>query len=112
LPGYTAGAGGTDDGHPRDEKEGYSRPLVQESTDNLHNPLNPFSDRNETGAGGNQGYLPPAGPPPGLERYGNDRNKDEGFDPIAIEAAMRASETETKGPGNNTGGAGPSSSAR
>ncbi|PVG01667.1 hypothetical protein CPB86DRAFT_781472 [Serendipita vermifera] len=107
LPGYTAGAGGSDDGHPRDEKEGYgySRPLVQESTDNLNAPYNPFSDRHEARPG-DQGYLPPAGPPPGLER-----DKDEGFDPAAIEAAMKASQAETKGPGN-TGGAGPSTSAR
>ncbi|KAG8834851.1 hypothetical protein FRC17_006783 [Serendipita sp. 399] len=85
APGYEAfGAG--------DEKAGYTG---GGETNNRSN-ANPFSDPTP-------GYVPPAGPPPGLgghERLGGGAaaaDRDEGFDPKMLEAVMKASEVETRG---------------
>jgi hypothetical protein len=89
-----------------DEKHGYSASLAGGSKDGH---TNPFVDPAQQ-----QAYLPPPGaPPPGLESYeqnlNHDRSKDEGFDTATLEAAIKKSEIETKGPGgNDEGGAGPS----
>lgn len=90
-PGYTSGGYEHFDG---DEKAGYTG----------SGALNPFADTSSHGHGS------PPRVPPGLESH--DRTKDEGFDSSALEAAMRASESDTKGTGKDASGAGPSSSAR
>jgi hypothetical protein len=90
-PGYTSGGY---EGFPDDEKAGYTG----------GGGLNPFTDK--------------AAPPSSHgheEPLNHDRDVaggDEGFDPVVLEAAMRASEVETKGSGHkDDSGAGPSSSA-
>jgi len=96
-PGYTSGGF---EHFPDDEKAGYSG----------GGGVNPFTDN---------AVVPPHAPP-GIEPLNHDRNvgnnnnsgKDEGFDPAALEAAMRVSAVETKGAGKDDSGAGPSSSAR
>lgn len=95
-----------------DEKLGYSAPAAGTSKDIEAGatPPNPFVDPQQQ-----QGYHPPPGtPPPGLEPYeqnfNHDRSKDEGFDTATLEAAIKKSEVETKGPGRtDDSGAGPSS---
>lgn len=95
LPGYTAGGYS---GPIDDEKIGYTAGGggAPAATDN------PFADSNRVEGG----YLPPSGPPPpGVGLPNQDR--DEGFDPVAVQLALRASEAEQKG-GPTVGGAGPS----
>jgi len=92
-PGYTSGGYDRSSG---DEKIGYSAPAPPAANDD------PFADSNRAEGG----YLPPAGPPPpGLGSSNHDR--DEGFDPVAVQLALRASETDQKG-GEPVAGAGPS----
>ena len=102
-PGYTSGAGY--EGYEQEaEKSGYTAAGGESA-----GSTNPFADPAHQ-----QGYAPPPGPPPpGLEQYvlnlSHDRANDEGFDPATLEAAIKRSEVETKGPGWNDDGAGPSS---
>ena len=110
-PGYTSGPGyegyGLDD-----EKAGYVGPGATRASGDAESSTghNPFRDPAPQPT-----YLPPSGaPPPGLETYApnlnHDRAKDEGFDAVALEAAIKKSEVETKGPGKSDDGvAGPSS---
>jgi hypothetical protein len=93
-PGYTAGGY---DGPSDDEKIGYTGGAVTAAKDD------PFADSNRAEGG----YLPPAGPPPPGIGSSNNHDRDEGFDPVAVQLALRASETEQKG-GAPAGGAGPS----
>jgi hypothetical protein len=94
-----------------DEKLGYQALAAGGSKDIEAGgtPPNPFVDPQQ------QGYHPPPGaPPPGLDPYGqnfnHDRSKDEGFDTATLEAAIKKSEVETKGPGRtDESGAGSSS---
>ncbi|KIM25027.1 hypothetical protein M408DRAFT_331491 [Serendipita vermifera MAFF 305830] len=107
-PGYTSGPGYTGYGQD-DEKAGYTGPNAARNSGDAEssNGHNPFRDPTHN----QQTYLPPAGaPPPGLETYAqSERSKDEGFDAVALEAAIKKSEVETKGPGrSDDGAAGPS----
>ena len=103
-PGYSSGGF---EQFPDDEKAGYAG----------GGGLNPFTDKAApTSSHGHEAASSPPRVPPGLEPLNHDRNVvgvDEGFDPVVLEAAMRASEVDTKGPGlKDDSGAGPSSSAR
>lgn len=99
-PGYTTGPEWEQYEHRSadDEKAGFSGAGA----------LNPFADPGPpslNAAPGGQGYLPPAGPPPGLEGSRN-QGHDEGFDPAALEAAMKASKNDGRGvpaPGEPSG---------
>lgn len=81
LPDYSGNQWREDE-----EKAGYqgARDDNPFSDNQVANSTNPFSDDPAA-----RGYAPPAGPPPGL---GSER--DEGFDPRALQAAMEASKTD------------------
>jgi hypothetical protein len=94
-PGYTSGGY---EHFPDDEKAGYTG----------GGGLNPFTDN----AAPTSSHDHAAASSEPLNHDRNVTGGDEGFDPVVLEAAMRASEADAKGPGRkDDSGAGPSSSA-